>query len=76
MMGKTVVKIEVGAEKEVFVVHKDLLCKKAPFFDKMFNGQFLEGHSQSAQLPEDDAITFKLFVAWIYHGIIEVPEGS
>jgi hypothetical protein len=68
--------IEVGADtkKEIFQVHKDLLCQKAPFFDKMFNGEFREGQIQTAQLPEDDPMIFKIFLAWVYQGALGVDD--
>lgn len=40
----------------------------------MFNGPFLEGTTQSAQLPEDTSQAFELFVGWLYRGDIETIE--
>jgi hypothetical protein len=50
------------------VVHKKLVCRKAPYFDKMFNGNFEEAKTQSCSLKEEDAFTFEVFVSYIYTG--------
>lgn len=47
---------------------KNLLCKKADYFDKMFNSIFREGIEQVAAFPEDDLDAWTLLVAWIYGG--------
>lgn len=47
---------------------------KAPYFSKMFNGEFAEAQSQAAKLPEDDPKIFKFFLRWIYQGILEVSD--
>ncbi|KAI9646437.1 hypothetical protein NHQ30_004429 [Ciborinia camelliae] len=67
-----------GTEKVEFVLHKKILCAKVPFFEKMFNGSFLEGTTQVATLPEDDPDAFRLLVAWVYTGSIasEVFPGN
>jgi len=72
------VKISVSCSKnlEVFRVHKKLLCNKALYFDKIFNGNFIEGIEQSATFPEDEPCTWKHFVGWLYKGIIQPQTGG
>lgn len=72
MLGNSWVQVEVGDEKskEAFQVHKGLLCKKVPYFNKMFNGGFLEGQTQSTHLLEDDPQTFKFFLSWLYREML------
>lgn len=62
------VNIFVGPEKEHFRVHKNLICSKALYFNKMFNGGFKEDIEQTATLPEDSPRVFTLLVEWIYSG--------
>jgi BTB/POZ domain len=64
------VKIEVGPEKRIFIIHQKLLSEKATVFDKMFNGSFKEATEQSASLPADDIESFQIFVEWLYRGEI------
>ncbi|KAF8859532.1 hypothetical protein BDZ45DRAFT_673277 [Acephala macrosclerotiorum] len=40
----------------------------------MFNGPFKEGQTQLSKLPEDNIHVFKLFLGWLYLGIIEIPS--
>lgn len=62
------VTIEVGAEKEHFVVHQSFLCAKSPYFDKALSGSFQEATTRFIRLPEFSPILFRIFVAWLYHG--------
>jgi hypothetical protein len=64
--------VGTGEQQEKFVLHKKLLCSKAPVFGKMFNSGFQESLSQSATLPEDDPKVFALFVDWVYLNTLPV----
>lgn len=72
-MGTDIVNIAVGPEAtaKMFAVHKALLCSQSPVFQKMFNGGFKEGITQSATLPEDVPGIFEMFLTWLYRGKIE-----
>ncbi|KAH0014703.1 hypothetical protein KCU78_g8534, partial [Aureobasidium melanogenum] len=61
------VTIEVGIEKEHFVVHQSFLCAKSQYFFKALSGSFQEGITRFIQLPDVSPIIFRIFVAWIYH---------
>jgi hypothetical protein len=58
----------VGPEATLFRVHKKILCDKVPYFDKMFNGGFLEATEMKAILPEDDPVVYGLLLEWVYSG--------
>jgi len=60
------VDIYVGPEKKLFRVHKSFLCRRIPYFDKMFNGAFKEAEGV-AELPEDDPAAFDLLIEWAYN---------
>lgn len=62
------VKISVGPEKQLFRVHKELLCSRSPYFKAMFTSGFAETASQSASLPEDKPDILGLFLEWVYGG--------
>ncbi|PVH69459.1 hypothetical protein DL98DRAFT_598630 [Cadophora sp. DSE1049] len=75
-LGSDIVTFKVGASNETrtFKIHKDILCEKAPHFDTLFNGPFLEGQTQVAVLDEDDPDAFELFVSWVYQSEIEMTN--
>ena len=64
------VTIEVGAEKEHFVVHQSYLCSKSPYFEKALSGSFQEAITRFVRLPDVSPILFRIFVAWLYHGTL------
>lgn len=65
------VAIEVGTDDKVkrFLIHKQLLCDRMEYFNKMFNGQFKEGIEQKGSFPEDDIEAWGLMVEWVYRDI-------
>lgn len=74
--GTEMVTIIVGAKKKKFVLHKELVCREAPYFDKMFNGNFEGAKTQECCLQEEKAFTFEVFVFYIYNGYFpEDVEG-
>ena len=64
--------VKVGPESHsvTWNLPKDLLVHHSLFFSAALDGQFLESHSNSVSLPEDDPDTFKLFIQWLYLGSI------
>lgn len=58
--------VTIVASGEKFVVHKDLICYASPFFDRAFNGAFLEGKTQQMKLPDVETSLFGVFVNWLY----------
>lgn len=59
------VDVHVGEDKKSghFKIHKTILCQKVPYFEKTFDGGFLEGTTNSATLPDDDPEAFNIFVS-------------
>lgn len=59
------VDIHVGEDEDSghFKLHKSILCDKVPYFENMFNGNFIEGTTNSASLPEDDPEVFNMLVS-------------
>jgi hypothetical protein len=70
MMGTDMVELKVGPQKQLFRVHKAILCKKVAFFDKMFNGGWKEASNNSATLPEDSPESIDLLIGWVYSNTI------
>jgi hypothetical protein len=70
MMGTEMVDIYVGPKERLFRVHKAFLCKKVPYFDKMFNGEFREASQNVAKFPKDHPAAFDRLLQWTYTGIV------
>ncbi|KAN0095037.1 hypothetical protein V8E51_015748 [Hyaloscypha variabilis] len=66
MIGLELVDLYVGPERAHYRIHKEALCDKVPYFEKMFKGGFKEATSQSADFPEDCSESFDLLLGWVY----------
>lgn len=73
---KTMITLLVGPSKEIFTVHKHLICDKSPFFDAACNGGFLESAENMVHLPEDQPVIVELFLDWLYTGEFASPEAE
>lgn len=73
------VDIYLGPERRHFRIHKSIICKKIPYFDKMFNSGFKEGSDNKDELPEDQADSFEILQEWVYTGVLrplKLVQGS
>ncbi|KAL8643414.1 MAG: hypothetical protein Q9226_008396 [Calogaya cf. arnoldii] len=73
-----IVELRVGAEANLFHIHRGLICESSPFFRAAFIGGFKESCG-SINLEEDDADTFDHIVQWLYRGKLETlskPEAD
>jgi BTB/POZ domain len=79
-MGTEMVDLYVGPQKDRFHVHKEVLCKKIPYFEKMFKGEFKEATEDQATFPEDNPESFDLLLGWVYHNsirpLVALREGG
>ncbi|TGO60642.1 hypothetical protein BOTNAR_0142g00130 [Botryotinia narcissicola] len=66
--GTQMVDLFVGSDKKLIRVHKGILCRKIPYFDKMFNGPWVESASNSATFPDDTFESFDMLIGWVYSG--------
>ncbi|THY41119.1 hypothetical protein D6C99_07942 [Aureobasidium pullulans] len=62
------VTVEVGPEKEHFVVHQSVICEKSNYFAKALSGTFQEGITGFVRLPDISPVIFRIFLVWLYHG--------
>lgn len=66
--------LEVGGgnkPKQLFTVHKKLLCEKVPYFHKMFTGTWKEAEENKAVFPEDNVMAFDSLLCWVYTGVLK-----
>lgn len=65
------VDIYTGPENTHWVLHEKLLCHHSPFLRKIFYNE----KSKSYGLPEEEDITFKTLVGWLYSsGTLPIPR--
>ncbi|KAF7944820.1 uncharacterized protein EAE97_005453 [Botrytis byssoidea] len=55
-----------GSSRTHYRVHKNVLCTKIPYSNKMFNGGFSEASRNSAEFPEDAVGSFDVLLEWTY----------
>ena len=68
-MGRTTVQIfvgQLGVDSLEFSVHKELLCRASPYFNRIFNGK--NKFVRSVVLSGHDSRSFDVFLTWLYHG--------
>lgn len=68
--------IFVGADKEKFVVHKDLICSKSEYFRAAFAGRFKEAEEEEMRFENVSPAVFRTVINWVYTGLLEFENGS
>jgi hypothetical protein len=71
-----VITVLVGSSKTSFTLHKDLLTKNSPFFEKCLRSGFLEKQKDQVELPEDSPEVFEHFINWIYREDVIKPTDQ
>jgi hypothetical protein len=70
------VSLHENAPKQPFLIHKNFICHYSPYFDAAFNGNFVEGETQTLDLEDTHPEVFGVFVQWLYTQQIIEPEES
>lgn len=65
------VDVYVGSAKKHYLLLKLLLCYYSRFFDKCFNGPFIEGQTQKLDLPDDRVGFFEIMLECTLHGKVQ-----
>ncbi|KAJ5380878.1 uncharacterized protein N7496_003306 [Penicillium cataractarum] len=69
------VTIKLKPSDAEYTVSKPLLCKKSSYFEKMFEGEFIEGQTQTVEMQEIEGIvseqSFVALLQWLYHRRVE-----
>ncbi|KAI4719439.1 hypothetical protein E4T48_04306 [Aureobasidium sp. EXF-10727] len=63
---KETVILVVGAAKEHYSLHKELLCFYSDFLRAAFNGSFKEATERKIELPDVEIEVFESFQVWLY----------
>ena len=64
----------MGSDKQIFSIHKWLLCDLCPYFKTALEGSFKEGVEQRIEFMEENPAIFKDFQYWLYDRSISIKE--
>lgn len=64
------VTVDLRTNLGVITINKELLCRKVPYFSKMFEGSFSEAKTNTAWLPEDHYKDVSDMMYWVLHGTL------
>jgi hypothetical protein len=64
-LGEDLVNVVVNNGKRYWI-HRQLLCRRSEYFDRLFNGGFRESTDETMHKPDVDPRTFDVFVHWLY----------
>jgi hypothetical protein len=70
------IKILVGEEERVFLVHKSALIARSQFFKTAMGGKWQEAQDGVVKLPDDDGDTFALYEQLVYTGKVPAFDDS
>jgi hypothetical protein len=59
-----------------FTIHKGFITHYSAYYNRMFNGRFLEGQTQSTDQFPISVEAFNVFVKWLYTQTLEDSEGA
>lgn len=59
-----------GTKRTHFHIHRAILCRKIPYFEKMFGGGFKEGIWKTGEFPEDSPDAFDVLLEWVYTDVL------
>ena len=74
LKGEPVVTLYVGNDREVFCIHRNLLCNASPVFKAAFTGKFRESSDFSMDLPEEDVDSLNRLLQWLYTKCYEIDD--
>lgn len=55
-----------GDSPKKLIVHKEHACYHSPVLDAAFNGDFIEGQTQTYRIEDTSPGAFRIFVQWLY----------
>ncbi|KAK0515912.1 hypothetical protein JMJ35_001946 [Cladonia borealis] len=76
LKGEPVVTLYVGNDREVFCIHRHLLCNASPVFKAALAGNFRESSELSMNLREEDLDSVNRLVQWLYTKCYEVDDSD
>ncbi|KAF2655706.1 hypothetical protein K491DRAFT_629636 [Lophiostoma macrostomum CBS 122681] len=72
LLSRSMVDIYVGTDNTHWVLHEKLLCHHSPYFRRIFYSK--TNSTKTYGLPDEEDLTFKTFVGWLYSSSLPVPR--
>lgn len=72
----------MGAEEQLFVIHKDIVCASSNFFKAACSDSWIEGKERRVRMPEVEPELFQTYITWLYSGNAQAhvskddPDGA
>ena len=66
----------IGPQKNLFKLHKELLCNASTYFAAALKGNFREATTQTVEMPEADPELFRHFQHWLYSKTLLMSSKS
>jgi BTB/POZ domain len=63
----------VGLDHQLYIVHREIICSKSPFFEKCLNSGLFESTTSEVELPVDLPAAFEEVLKWVYSGNVTSP---
>ena len=60
----------------MYSLHRDLLCKRCPYFKRCFDGRFKEAKDKKTALKDESPDAFDEVLRWIYSGMVPKPKDD
>jgi hypothetical protein len=76
LLGKEIVHIKIGKEKQDFGVNKQLISHYSPYFKAAFTSGFQEAKTGIMNLPETEPQVFDIFYEWLYSQRLWSPDDE
>ena len=75
---KSVITVNVGTDsaKEMFVIHKELICHHSAFFRTAMQGTWIEAKRGLVELPDDSPVIFWVFQNWLYSQQLRLEDSQ
>jgi hypothetical protein len=61
-----------GDSPKKFIVHKEHACHHSPILNAAFNGNFVEGQTQTYRIEDTSPGAFQFFVQWLYRQEVDL----
>jgi hypothetical protein len=65
----------IGASKQLFLVHTEVICAKSKFFKAACNKRWFCGKERKVTLPDVEPQVFQHYVTWVYSGRVDISSS-
>jgi hypothetical protein len=63
-----------GDAPKKFIIHKERVCHHSPVLKAAFNGNFIEGETQTYRVEDTSPGAFRMFTRWVYDQDLDLVQ--